>query len=767
MKKFILLFAMIVGFSSFMIAQVTVHVSGTVTRDSTNLPVVGHEVIITADSNPSGFTFWAQRFTNATGFYDCTIHDVPGGVETTFIVKTKNCDSTYIVKDFQTSNSPATENFVLCNTPANCEAGFTYHADSTNPHMLHFDENSYPAGQIHSWVWDFGDGTPTVVIIFPANPNVTHTYAGTALSHTVCLTITTFGGCTSTKCSEVHIIPPAGCEAGFSAYADSANLLNIHFQDNSAPAGQIIAWSWNFGDGGTSSTPDPWHIYATAGTYNVCLTIAASTGCTSVKCVEIHAGQPVGCEARFEFTVDSVNGAPYTYHFFDTSTGNPTTREWHFGDPNSGTSNLSHEKNPTHVYASAGFYNVCLSIIGVNCQSYTCDSIHVGSIPGNCESSFTYGRNFLTVNFEGHTNSQHATTWTWNFGDPASGNSNFSHEKNSHHTYSAPGSYTVTLQTVDANNCTWSSTQTIYVSTTCDVFGHVLMGNNYVDHGLIDLIRIDSGNVMTIVQSHEFGDSLGMYSFGGVLPGHYYLRAQLLPNSTRYGDFMPTYFEEAINWTNAHIIELGPPNNPYNFHLVEAEDLPPGNGSIVGTITQGTKVSSGGTPAQNVEVLLLNSTSLPLAVAVTDVNGHFEFSSIGMGTYIVYPEVAGLATTPALVILDNANPAATTPFSMNSSQVIYGINDQLPLYISRVSNLWPNPPSNGLVSISVSVARELEMNFTLIDQTGQIVRELQQNLHKGDNILNFNVADLAIGPYYLKMRTEDGGNIFRKLFIVK
>jgi len=80
MKKLFLLFAMIVGLSSIMMAQVTVHLSGTVTRDSTNLPVVGHEVIITADSNASGFTFWAQRFTNSTGFYDCTISNVPAGL---------------------------------------------------------------------------------------------------------------------------------------------------------------------------------------------------------------------------------------------------------------------------------------------------------------------------------------------------------------------------------------------------------------------------------------------------------------------------------------------------------------------------------------------------------------------------------------------------------------------------------------------------------------------------------------------------------------
>ena len=768
MKKFTLLLAMIVGFSSFLIAQVTVHVSGSVTRDSTNQPVAYHQMIIMADSNAAGFNFNTERYTNTAGFYDCTIQNVPGGVQTTFIVKTKNCDSSWMVKTFQTSNSPAVENFVICNTPANCQAGFTYTADSSSAGLIHFIDNSVPVGQIHSWLWDFGDGTPPLLVVFPSNPNVTHNYAGTATVHNVCLTITTVTGCTSTKCNEVHVYPPAGCQAGFTAQADSANLLHIHFLDNSTPAGQVVSWHWDFGDGSPAATThDPWHLYANPGIYSVCLTIATSTGCTSTKCVEIHAGQPLGCEARFTFSHDSLNQLPYTYHFIDISIGTPTAWEWHFGDPNSGPANISHEKNPTHIYTAAGMYVVCLSIHGVNCQSSTCDTIQVGTVPGNCESSFTFGKSFLTVNFEGHTNSQLATTWSWNFGDPASGNSNFSNEKNPHHVYSAAGSYTVTLQTVDANGCTWTTTQTLYVHATCDIHGSVIMGNSYVDHGLIELIRIDSGNVMTVVQSKEFGDSLGSYWFGGVYPGHYYLKAHLLPTSARYGDFVPTYYHDAINWVNATVIELGQPVNPYNFHLVEVAMLSPGNGSIGGTVTHGTKVNSGGTPAPDVEVLLFDLTGKAVGVTVTDVNGHFGFSSIPWANYIVYPEVVGLVTTPAHVIIYDANPNANASFSMTNTAVVYGINELLPLYINKVSDLYPNPPANGLVNLSISVSRSLDLNFRLFDQTGKTVRASSYTLTKGDNIIQLNVSDLAKGPYYLKILTTEGGSIFRKLFIVQ
>lgn len=676
MKKLILLFLMLFGISSLMIAQVTVHLSGTVLRDSTNLPVVGHEVIIMADSNVAGFNFWAQRFTTHAGFYDCTISNVPAGVQT-FIVKTKDCDSTYIVKTFQTSNSPVIENFVICSSP------------------------------------------------------------------------------------------PPNCEADFFSHADTLNTLNIHFQNISIYAGEITSFLWHFGDGHTATTPDPWHLYATAGTYSVCLTIATSTGCTSTICKELHVTQTsAGCEARFEYAHDTLNSAPYAIHFFDTSTGTPTTWEWHFGDPTSGSANVSHDKNPTHIYQTAGAYTVCLSIHTYNCQASKCDSIHVGTIPSDCSSHFTFNKNFLTVNFESHITSNYPTTYSWNFGDPASGNSNFSTEPHTHHLFSAPGSFTVTLTTVTSNGCTWSSTQTIWVNATCDINGRVNMGNTFVDHGLIELIRVDSGGVMTVVSSHEFGDSLGMYWFGGVLPGHYFLLAQLLPSSSRWGNFVPTYFEEAINWTNAHQIELGQPNNPYNFHLIETANHTPGNGTIGGTITQGTKNASG-TPAQNVEVLLLNSSNQPLGVVMTDASGHFEFNNMSTGSYIVYPEVVGMITTPANITLDNEHTSATSTFTINSTQIVYGINEQLPQYISSISDIYPNPPTNGIANLNVTVTRELDLILSLNDQTGKEIHEFHSTLHKGDNILHLNTGNLAKGPYYLKIHTSNGGFIIRKLVIVK
>jgi gliding motility-associated-like protein len=47
------------------------------------------------------------------------------------------------------------------------------------------------------------------------------------------------------------------------------------FQDLSTATAAISSWQWNFGDGGTANTQNPWHTFDTAGIYPVTLTITA------------------------------------------------------------------------------------------------------------------------------------------------------------------------------------------------------------------------------------------------------------------------------------------------------------------------------------------------------------------------------------------------------------------------------------------------------------------------------------------------------------
>jgi len=678
MKKQFLLFILFVTAGLFAFAQtMSVHVSGSVTADSTGAPIPNHEVIISADSSAGGFSYYATRMTNANGMYDCTIQNVPTATAITFTVKTLDCNNVYHVATFLSTNSPAVVNFVICLHPTNCEASFVYYTDTTNLVSVHFNSTSTAgAGStITGYSWDFGDGTPQ------------------------------------------------------------------------------------------GTTKDPWHLYAISGTYTVCLTIVTSNGCTSTHCEGIIIAQGGGgCHAAFRVEGDSLS---LIRHFIDLSEGNPTAWHWNFGDPTAGVNNTSTIQNPTFVYTYPGVYYICLSISKDSCQDTHCDSIFVAGNTTNCESWFTFSKSFLTVHFEGHTHSLYPTTWAWSFGDPASGSANISTLRVPTHVYSSAGTYNVTLHTVDSTGCEYTSTQSIYVSGTVDLYGVVTAGSNFVDHGFIQLIRADSGNVMTVVNSQEFGDSAGMYWFGGVAPGHYYLKAELRPSSAYYGQYIPTYYTQSLTWTNATLIELGVPQNPYNFHLLHVNGPSGGNGDLSGTISQGTKVNTGGTPAAGVEVLLLDETDKPLTYATTDVNGHFDFPGIALGSYTVYPEVAGMSTSPAHVTLTATNSSLVLPFTMNNGHLLYGINDNLPQYISQVGDIYPNPCPEGNARINITSSRDLGLEITLYYQTGQVARQLQASLHKGVNTLQLDLKDLPQGPYYLRMTSSEGGNIIKKLSLIQ
>ena len=70
--------------------------------------------------------------------------------------------------------------------------------------------------------------------------------------------------------------PDVGPTAGFSF---SVNDLTVMFTDESVPGdSDISSWSWDFGDGGTSTEQNPVHTYSVSGTYSVSLMVTDAIG---------------------------------------------------------------------------------------------------------------------------------------------------------------------------------------------------------------------------------------------------------------------------------------------------------------------------------------------------------------------------------------------------------------------------------------------------------------------------------------------------------
>ncbi|WP_286248882.1 S8 family serine peptidase [Pseudoalteromonas sp. MM1] len=79
--------------------------------------------------------------------------------------------------------------------------------------------------------------------------------------------------------SAIGEVSPQPPRAGFDVETQG---LTVNFTDTSTDSNNdITQWSWDFGDGATSSDQNPMHVYAASGNYEVVLTVTDSEGNTS------------------------------------------------------------------------------------------------------------------------------------------------------------------------------------------------------------------------------------------------------------------------------------------------------------------------------------------------------------------------------------------------------------------------------------------------------------------------------------------------------
>ncbi len=80
----------------------------------------------------------------------------------------------------------------------------------------------------------------------------------------------------------VEILEPSGNSAPTADFTHTVSGLTASFTDASSDSdGSVVAWSWDFGDGGSSSAQHPDHTYSAAGSYAVTLTAIDDDGASS------------------------------------------------------------------------------------------------------------------------------------------------------------------------------------------------------------------------------------------------------------------------------------------------------------------------------------------------------------------------------------------------------------------------------------------------------------------------------------------------------
>jgi len=150
--------------------------------------------------------------------------------------------------------------------------------------------------------------------------------------------------------------------------------MTVSFFDSSIFASNYF---WNFGDGDTSSLPNPTHFFTVADTYNVCLIVEGVCGFdTLCKDIIINCSEPT---LSFDYT-NSGTSLQLNNQSFDG-----LTWHWDFGDGD--TSNF-YQVN--HEFIEFGIYSISLS----GCNFCGCDTI---------EKFINIGRKVFTKKMDGGT----------------------------------------------------------------------------------------------------------------------------------------------------------------------------------------------------------------------------------------------------------------------------------------------------------------------------------------------------------------------------
>ena len=702
-----------------------------------------------------------------------------------------------------------TQSFIrqVTTTPeCNLVVDFSWTSTTANPLTVAFQNLSVPLAPADSITWSFGDNT----ISHDVSP--THIYAN-AGTYTVCLTVKKNNNagsppCIKYICKTVVVTLPCTLVVDFNWTVSQTNPLTIEFHNLSVPLATNDTITWTFGDGSSSSAVNPVHTYNVAGTYTVCLrvkkvTSAGGTSCVREICKTVVITQPCNLVVDFSWTITQTNPLAVEFHNLSTPLAPADSITWSFGD-----NTISHDVNPTHMYANAGSYTVCLTVKKNNnsgttpCVRYICKTIVITQ-PCNLVADFNWTvtqTNPLRLEFHNlSTPLANADSTIWSFGDGTS-----SYDVNPVHTYTSAGTYTICLVVkkypfINSAPCVRYICKTVAVTQPCNFDANFNWHLDSANQRKVYFTNLTAIPTPTDTATWFFGDGTTATSWNAVheyaQPGRYYvcLRVELSPNCVRYkcdSVTIPVPPPPCNNQSNFTVVTTAASSQTFNFIPAYQSTAAQytwtfGDGTGSHDMITTHHYAQAGTYTACLTVWR-SSTCASTTCKTVQVTTQFYCDSAHVSyTYSLNATVPNnihfyaVSTVPLLDqtwTITKLNGTVGSPVTLHQNNPVYLFQDTglyrvclraitlggcVKEYCNNIHIQYPPPtactlqafpnPASSTVNVNVSLAQPEMINAYVYNSLNVLVMDKQQQGFTGNNLVTLNIANLPVGQYTIKV----------------
>ena len=504
------------------------------------------------------------------------------------------------------------------------------------------------------------------------------------------------------------------------AVVTEGETLQFYGNESWDEDGQIVNYTWNFGDGKYNYTDNPVHIFTENGEYNVTLTVRDDNGLEDTYILNIFVNK-----APIASVIISKNiimlGESITFDATDSYDldGEIDFYYWNFDD-----GRTSNQMIKEHTYSDSGIFNVSLKLIDnlndISTTYYTIEVINL--LPKIIFDVNPNNGNTLTL-FEFTDSSTDSDgeieEWLWLFGD---GNS--SNEVNPSHYYSFPGYYNVTLTLTDDQNGINSSTLMLFVDNSPpnpDIFIEegIMTGENQWKIPTNRYIRIDAG------ESTDNDDSVITYKWkygSDIINGQY---LDLIVEEDSYAIELTVTDPKGANSTEIFTITgTDVPIISLNYNILDLV--------INQEIEIESEDNSGKINLYNWEIYHINSPEKILLSQEVNINTSNLISFSNVGTYELV--VSGKSSDTDLW----TEKVKTTIAVYNRPTAYFEFNDEIN------EDTWVN--FNGSKSTGLNLNYVWSLDGEILDSNNEIISTYINS--GGYHLMNLTVQQTPVGTAY-------------------